>query len=69
VTTTITIDGSLDSHALEALQLEVKQLADGCGLEVDDIEVTTVERPLKRRGQPSMDAVTPERHVKRSKDF
>jgi hypothetical protein len=65
---TMMIDGSLDSHALEALQLELKRLAQGCGLEVEVIEVRTVERPLRerRRGQ---DSFKPERHVKRTKNL
>jgi hypothetical protein len=39
--TTITIDGSLDSHTLEALQLELRRLADACGLKLETIEVET----------------------------
>jgi hypothetical protein len=39
--TTITIDGSLDSHTLEALQLELRRLADVCGLRLETIEVET----------------------------
>jgi hypothetical protein len=38
---TITIDGSLDAHSLEALKLELKQLAAACGLEIREIAVVT----------------------------
>src|SRR5262249_28855813 len=39
--TTITIEGSFGSHALEALQLELRRLADSCGLKLETIEVET----------------------------
>jgi hypothetical protein len=39
--TTVTIDGSFGSHALEALQLELRRLADSCGLKIETLEVET----------------------------
>jgi hypothetical protein len=45
----IAIDGGLDSHELEALQLELRALASSCGLEVTALEVTALEvRAAKR---------------------
>ena len=41
VVTAITIDGGLDSHEIEALQLELRALASACGLEVTALEVGT----------------------------
>jgi hypothetical protein len=45
---TITLTGSLGSHGLEALQLEVRRLAEACGLEVREIRIET--RPRARSG-------------------
>jgi hypothetical protein len=42
--TTITIDGDVDSHQLEALKLELRALAHSCGLEVSGIEIETSMR-------------------------
>ena len=44
VVTAIAIDGGLDSHEFEALQLELRALASSCGLEVTALEVTA-EKP------------------------
>jgi hypothetical protein len=41
---TITIDGDLDSHALETIKLELRALARASGLEVSGIEVRTSKR-------------------------
>jgi len=38
---TIEIDGPLDSHALQAIQLELRRLAQSCGLDVQGIDVRT----------------------------
>jgi hypothetical protein len=45
---TIAVTGHLGSHALETLQLEVRRLADACGLDVREIRVETV--PEERSG-------------------
>jgi hypothetical protein len=39
---TVAVTGSLGSHAMEALQLEIRRLADACGLEVREIRIETV---------------------------
>ena len=44
VVTSIAIDGGLDSHELEALQLELLALASSCGLEVTTLEVRAAKR-------------------------
>ena len=41
VVETLEIRGELGSHALEALQLELRQLARRCGFEVTDIRIET----------------------------
>jgi len=33
------MDGGLDSHQIEALQLELRALASSCGLEITALEV------------------------------
>jgi hypothetical protein len=43
VVATVTISGPVDSHALEALQLDLRRLARDCGLDVHGIQVETVE--------------------------
>jgi hypothetical protein len=43
VVATVTINGPLDSHALEALQLDLRRLARDCGLDVEGIQIETVE--------------------------
>jgi hypothetical protein len=40
---TVTIGGPIDSHALEALQLDLRRLADDCGLDVQGIQVETIK--------------------------
>ena len=40
---TIAIQGHLDSHALEALQLELRALADSCGLTIQRIGIKTMK--------------------------
>jgi hypothetical protein len=47
VVTAIAFDGGLDSHEIEALQLELRALASSCGLEVTALEVVA---PKARRG-------------------
>ena len=39
----IEITGTLGSHALEAVQLEIRRLAQQCGLDVRGIEIETRE--------------------------
>jgi len=39
---TIELKGDVGSHALEALQLELKRVARRCGLEVNEIRIETV---------------------------
>ena len=46
---TLALDGELDSHDLEALQLELRALARAHGLEVTDIEIETGKRGSGRR--------------------
>jgi len=41
VVESIRIDGDLGSHALEALQLEVRRLANACGLDIKEIRIET----------------------------
>ena len=42
---TVAVTGSLGSHALEALQLEIRRLADACGLVVQMRVETVAEEP------------------------
>ena len=42
---TVAVTGSLGSHALEALQLEIRRLADACGLDVQMRVETVAEEP------------------------
>jgi len=50
VVTAIAIDGGLDSHEFEALQLELRALASACGLEVTALEVAApAGKAAKRR--------------------
>jgi hypothetical protein len=48
VVESIRIDGDLGSHALEALQLEVRRLANACGLDIKEIRIETVATSGKR---------------------
>jgi hypothetical protein len=50
VVTALAIDGGLDSHEFEALQLELRALASSCGLEVIALEVGTPEGKAAKRG-------------------
>jgi hypothetical protein len=40
---TIKIKGDLGSHAVEALRLEIRRLAERCGLDIKEIRIETVE--------------------------
>jgi hypothetical protein len=42
VVETIEIDGELGSHAVEALRLEIRRLAERCGLDIKEIRIETV---------------------------
>jgi hypothetical protein len=39
---TLSITGSLESHAIEAIKLELRHLAESCGLDVTSVDVRTV---------------------------
>jgi len=39
---TVALTGTLGSHSLETLRLEIRRLADACGLDVREIGIETV---------------------------
>ena len=51
--TALAIDGDLDSHQLEALQLELRALASSCGLEVTALEVAAPETKAAKQPRKS----------------
>jgi hypothetical protein len=50
VVTAIAIDGGLDSHEFEALQLELRALASACGLEITALEIAAPAAKAAKRG-------------------
>lgn len=50
VVSSIAIDGGLDSHEIEALQLELRALASSCGLEVTALEFAALDVKAAKRG-------------------